>query len=52
MNACYLIYPKCIGSGIQATVKPNKHLSWLCLNMASIMVSWHICYSLVKELST
>ena len=48
-----IIYPKCIGSRIQNTGKPNKLLSsWLCVDMASIMVSWHTCYNLVKVLST
>ena len=30
----------------------NFYPSWLCVDMASIMVSWHTCYSLFKVLPT
>ena len=37
-----IVYLKCIGSGIQTTVKPNK---------VSSIKSWHTCYNLLKVLS-
>ena len=30
----------------------NFHLSWLCVDMASMSVSWHKCYNLVNVLFT
>ena len=60
LNACYLIhilpiiYPQCIGSGIQNNGKPNKLLSIMTLyvDMASVVMSWHTCHNLVEVLST
>ena len=46
-----IICQKCMDSGIQNTVKSNE-FSWLCVEMASIMVSWHTFCKLVKVLST
>ena len=46
-----IIYPKCVGSGIQTTVKPNKLLSVMTVHdIVSIMVSWRTCYNLVIQI--
>ena len=43
-----IIYTKCMGNGIQITVKANE-LS--CVDVASIIVLWYMCYKLVKVAS-
>ena len=47
------LYPKCINSGIQATVKPNKPLSVVIVHKHGLHNDVTAsCNSLVKELST
>ena len=50
---CYL-YPKCMGSGIQAIDKTNELLSvmTLCINTSHNGAMTHTCYNFIKVLST
>ena len=58
LNACYLIHilsytQNVLAVGFRTLVSQiNFCLPWLCVDMASIMVSWHTCYNSVKVLST
>ena len=53
LNACYLIRMLSCTQNVSAVeFRPllnqiNFHLSWLCVEMTSIMGSWHTCHSLV-----